>query len=261
MGLPLPGETVLVIAALYGLSIWGVVAAAATGAILGDNVGYWLGREFGYRLVLSYGRYIGLSAARIKLGQYLFQRHGGKVVFFGRFIAVLRILAAFLAGMNCMGWRRFLLANAAGGLLCAGLFGFAAYTFGKVLLQITGPAAVALGIIGFAAFVGLTLYLRAHEAELEAEAERALPGTIYELGACHLTLRAHHEPGPLRRSGLGCGCYSDRERPRWRSLNRPKRSCPPPNPASRRRRKQHKLRPSSQPEIAWFIRTSAREKF
>jgi membrane protein DedA with SNARE-associated domain len=88
MGLPLPGETVLVIAALYAgthpdLSIWGVVAAAATGAILGDNVGFWLGREFGYRLVLRYGRYVGLSEARIKLGQYLFQRHGGKVVFFG----------------------------------------------------------------------------------------------------------------------------------------------------------------------------------
>jgi membrane protein DedA with SNARE-associated domain len=183
MGLPLPGETVLVIAALYAgthpnLSIWGVVAAAASGAIVGDNVGYWLGREFGYRLVLRYGRYIGLSEARIKLGQYLFQRHGGKVVFFGRFIAVLRILAAFLAGVNCMDWRRFLLANAAGGLLWAGLFGFASYTFGQILLQVTGPSAVALGLIGFAAFVGLALYLRAHEAELEAEAERALPGPL-----------------------------------------------------------------------------------
>ena len=118
MGLPLPGETVLVVASLYasrqhGLSIEGIIAAAAVGGIVGDNVAYLVGREFGYRLLLRYGRFIGLSDARIKLGQYLFKRHGGKVVFFGRFIAILRILAAFLAGVNRMDWRPFLLANAA----------------------------------------------------------------------------------------------------------------------------------------------------
>src|SRR5262245_11271029 len=73
MGLPLPGETVLVIAAVYAgthadISISGVIAVAATGAIVGDNIGYWLGREFGYRLLIRYGRYLGLSDARIKLG-------------------------------------------------------------------------------------------------------------------------------------------------------------------------------------------------
>src|SRR5437016_2109255 len=112
MGLPLPGETILLLGALYAgthadLSIWGVIAAAATGAVLGDNVGYWLVREFGYLLLLRFGRHVGLSDARIKLGQYLFLRHGGKVVFFGRFIAVLRILAAVLAGVNRMEWRGF----------------------------------------------------------------------------------------------------------------------------------------------------------
>lgn len=93
MGIPLPGETVLVLAALYAgthhdLSIWGVIASAAAGAILGDNIGYWVGREFGYRLLLRYGAYIGISDSRIKLGQYLFLRHGTKVVFFGRFVAL-----------------------------------------------------------------------------------------------------------------------------------------------------------------------------
>ncbi len=183
MGLPLPGETVLVIAALYAgthpdLSIWGVVAFAATGAILGDNVGYWLGREFGYPLLTRYGRYIGVSDARIKLGLYLFQRHGAKVVFFGRFIPVLRILAAFLAGVNRMEWPRFLIANAAGGILWAGIMGFAAYTFGKILLKVTEPAAIALGLMGLVAVIAFALYLRAHEAELEAEAERAMPGPL-----------------------------------------------------------------------------------
>src|SRR5215813_2536268 len=101
MGIPLPGETVLVAAALYaarhGQSIAAVVASAAVGAVLGDNAGYWIGREFGYRLLRRYGGRVGLSPGKIKLGQYLFLRHGSKVVFFGRFVAVLRVLAAILA--------------------------------------------------------------------------------------------------------------------------------------------------------------------
>src|SRR5580700_373775 len=124
MGLPVPGETALVLAALYAgshhdLRIGGVIASAATGAIVGDNIGYLLGRVFGYRLLLRYGRYVALSDARIKVGHYLFGRHGGKVVFFGRFVAVLRVLAAFLAGANHMDWQHFLLSNAAGGILWA----------------------------------------------------------------------------------------------------------------------------------------------
>jgi membrane protein DedA with SNARE-associated domain len=83
MGLPLPGEATLIAAAIYAgstqqLNIWLVIAAAAIGAILGDNIGYWIGREIGYRLLLRYGHYLQLTDARIKLGQYLFSRHGGK---------------------------------------------------------------------------------------------------------------------------------------------------------------------------------------
>jgi membrane protein DedA with SNARE-associated domain len=183
MGLPLPGEAVLVLASLYAgrhhdLNIAGVIASAATGAIVGDNIGYLLGREFGYRLLLRYGRYVGLSDARIKLGQYLFRRHGGKVVFFGRFVAVLRVLAAFLAGANRMDWRHFLIANASGGILWACIFGLGAHTFGQALLQVTGPLAAGLLIVAAVAIVGAALFVRRHEAELEAEAERALPGPL-----------------------------------------------------------------------------------
>ena len=101
MGLPLPGEAVLIAAAVYAgethhLNIWLVIIAAAAGAILGDNLGFWIGREVGYRLLLRYGPYVGLTEGRIKLGQYLFNQHGGKIVFFGRFVAVLRVLAALL---------------------------------------------------------------------------------------------------------------------------------------------------------------------
>jgi len=183
VGLPLPGETALVLAALYAgshheLNIWGVIISAATGAVLGDNVGYWLGREFGYRLLRRYGRYVGLSDTRIKLGQYLFLRHGSKVVFFGRFIAILRILAAFLAGANQMDWRRFLVANAAGGILWASVFGLAAYTFGSALVEVRTPLATALILIATIVIIGAWWFVRTHELELEAEAESALPGPL-----------------------------------------------------------------------------------
>jgi membrane protein DedA with SNARE-associated domain len=182
MGLPLPGESVLVLAALYaahhGHNIAAVVASAATGAVLGDNVGYWIGRELGYRLLQSYGSRIGLSPSKIKLGQYLFLRHGTKVVFLARFVAILRVLAAILAGINRMDWRRFLLANAAGAILWASTVGFGAYLLGRAVMHVTGPVGIALVVVGLAAIVGGLLFVRAHEAELEAEAERALPGPL-----------------------------------------------------------------------------------
>ena len=120
MGIPLPGETILVLAAIYAaadptLNIWLVIVAACVGSIMGDNLGYWVGKRYAYVLLLRYGRHIGMTPARIKLGQYLFREHGGLVVFLGRFVALLRILAAFLAGVNRMRWRNFLVANAAGG--------------------------------------------------------------------------------------------------------------------------------------------------
>jgi membrane protein DedA with SNARE-associated domain len=105
MGIPLPGETMLILAAMYAvrnsdLNIWLIVAAAATGAIIGDNGGYWIGNRMGYPLLRRFGSRFGLSDRRIKLGQYLFAKFGPWVVFLGRFVALLRILAAFLAGVN-----------------------------------------------------------------------------------------------------------------------------------------------------------------
>ena len=155
-----------------------MIASAAAGAIIGDNIGYWCGREFGYRLLLRYGGHIGLTNSRIKLGQYLFLRHGAEVVFFGRFVALLRVLAAFLAGVNRMDWPRFLFANAAGGVLWATIFGLGAYTFGRALLQLTGAVAVALLIIAAVVTIAAILFVRSHEVELEKQAEEALPGPL-----------------------------------------------------------------------------------
>src|SRR5258705_8315086 len=112
----------LLVAAIYAgtthrLSLPLVIAAAATGAILGDNLGFWIGREGGYRLLRRYGRYIRLEERRLKLGQYLFNRHTAKTYFFRRFAAVFHDWAAFLAGTNRMRWPRFLFFNATGGIV------------------------------------------------------------------------------------------------------------------------------------------------
>ena len=185
MGLPLPGEAILIAASIYagkthGLNIAEVIAAAAAGAIVGDNIGYWIGRKIGFPLLVRYGRYVGLSEQRIKLGQYLFMQHGGKIVFFGRFVAILRVLAALLAGVNRMSWPRFFIANAAGAILWATAFGLGAYVLGEDIEHLTKPAALALGLIGVALVVAWVLFVRAHERDLQEEAERALPGQIGE---------------------------------------------------------------------------------
>jgi membrane protein DedA with SNARE-associated domain len=186
MGIPLPGETTLVLAAVYAgtthrLDIAMVIAAAAAGAIIGDNFGFWIGRKIGFPLALRYGRYIHLNQGRLKLGQYLFLRHGGKVVFFGRFVAVLRILAAFLAGANRMTFPKFFFYNATGGVIWALVFGGGAYLLGDQVLRLASTGGlIVLGIL-LIVVIKFTLFLRHHEAKLQAEAERALPDGLETL--------------------------------------------------------------------------------
>jgi membrane protein DedA with SNARE-associated domain len=183
MGIPAPGETALITAAIFAgtthrLNITVVIAAAAIGAIVGDNVGYLVGRRFGYALLVQYGPLAGMHAQRIKLGQFLFAQHGGKVVFFGRFVAVLRALAALLAGINCMGWRRFVFFNASGGILWAAGYGMAAYMVGERLERVRGLVAVIGAVVGATLCAGGLWWMRRHEAELQAKAERAFPGPL-----------------------------------------------------------------------------------
>ena len=183
MGVPVPGETALIAAALYAgktqaLNIWVLILFASAGAILGDNIGYWIGRELGFRVLLRYGSFIGLTESRIKLGEYLFQRHGGKIVFFGRFVALLRSLAALMAGLNQMSWPRFVVFNAAGAILWATSYGLAAHYFGKRIETLTRPIGLMLLVIGTIIFVGAVWFIRRHEAELSLQAERAFPGPL-----------------------------------------------------------------------------------
>ncbi|MEP7335598.1 MAG: DedA family protein [Actinomycetota bacterium] len=180
IGVPLPGETTLTLAAIYAgatqrLSIAGVIAAAALGAIIGDNIGYLLGRSGGYRLLRRYGHYVRVNEHRVKIGRYLFDRHGGKVVFFGRFVSILRTYAAFLAGAMKMHWGRFLVFNTAGGIVWALTFGLGFYYFGSALTALRAPFDIAIGIAAALAFVGLLVLLRRKEHQVGVAAERAYP--------------------------------------------------------------------------------------
>lgn len=186
LGIPFPGEATLIGAAIYAgtthrLDIGLVIAAAAAGAIVGGIIGFCIGRSFGFWLLTKYGVRIGMYERRIRLGQYLFMRYGGMVVFFGRFVALLRALASFLAGANRMSWPRFLVFNAAGGIIWASLYGVGAYVFGKEIHRVAGPIALALAAVALTAIVTCIVFLRRNEKRLEDEAERALPGPVSAL--------------------------------------------------------------------------------
>ena len=198
-GIPFPGETTLLVAAVYAgnthrLNIVGVIAAAAAGAILGDNLGFWVGREGGFRLLRRYGPYIRLDERKLKLGQYLFHQHGAKVVFFGRFVAVLRTWAAFLAGTNRMPWSRFLPFNAAGGIVWATIYGVGGYALGKNVTRLAGPVGIAVAVIAALIIVVFLVFLKRNEKRLEEEAVRALPGPL-EGHQLRQAGRGHRRPG------------------------------------------------------------------
>jgi membrane protein DedA with SNARE-associated domain len=138
MGVPFPGETMLIIASAYAannpnLSIYVVIGSAAGGAIVGDNLGYWIGREGGRRLIMKYGKFVGLNDDRYAKAQVFLKKHGGKAVFFGRFVSVARTWIAVLVGAHHLNWVQFLIYNVLGGIVWATLYGSLGYFFGHNL--------------------------------------------------------------------------------------------------------------------------------
>src|SRR5579883_3429899 len=183
MGIPVPGETTLIAASIFAgttqeLNIALVVAAAGAGAVVGDNAGFWIGRSLGYRLLRRFGRYIWLTERRIMLGQYLCGRYGGALVFVGRFVALLRTLAPFIAGANRMPWRRFFPFNAAGGFTWATTYGAAAYFLGKEAHGVMGRAGLLVAVLGIVAVGAGWLFLKRNEERLVREAERPAPSDV-----------------------------------------------------------------------------------
>jgi membrane protein DedA with SNARE-associated domain len=158
-GIPVPGETALIGAAVLAsqgkLSIELVIAIAAVSAIVGDNIGYFLGRRYGRRLMERPGRTKERRQVALERGEHLFDRHGAKAVFLGRWIALLRIWAAWLAGIAGMRWRSFLFWNALGGIGWALFFGLLGYWGGEATahlvarLGVGAAIAVGLGVGGF----------------------------------------------------------------------------------------------------------------
>jgi membrane protein DedA with SNARE-associated domain len=183
LGIPLPGETALITAGIYAghthrLSPWLIFAVAAAGAIIGDNIGYWIGDKGGYRLARRYGSRVRLDERKLKIARYLFDTHGGKVVFFGRFVSILRTYAAFLAGTSKMAWRRFVVANASGGIVWAGIYTLAAYLAGTALQRVSGTISWALLGAAAAAVVTVLVLSRRQIGRLAIRAEAAYPGPL-----------------------------------------------------------------------------------
>ncbi len=177
MGLPLPGESLIIGSAVlaatgHRLSITWLIVSEIAGAIIGDNLGFIIGRSLGTRLLTRYGRKVGLSEDRLLLGRYLFRRYGGAVVLLGRFVALLRTFAALLAGANRMPWPRFLVWNALGGTLWVIGYSLAAYFAGRMIEHIAAPLGVAIGVVAVIVIAGLALLLRRHEHRLTQVARR-----------------------------------------------------------------------------------------
>lgn len=181
MGLPLPAESLLIATAAYAgtshtMDIAWIVIPAAAGAIIGDNFGYLVGRTVGWRVLRRWGRHVGLTQDRLTLGAYLFRCHGGKVVFFGRFVALLRTLSALLAGANRMDWWWFLPSNAAGGILWSCVYGLGAYWLGKEAQRIARPAGLAFGAVAAVVLVVAFVMIRRRERALIDRAKREMGG-------------------------------------------------------------------------------------
>jgi membrane protein DedA with SNARE-associated domain len=167
-GLWLPGETALIAAGVYAskghLSITGVITVAAVAAIIGDNIGYWLGREGGRRLLYRYAPLRRIAERVLPPAERFFERHGGKAVFLARFVGGVRVTGAWMAGITRMSWWRFLFWNAAGGIVWATAIGLIAFYAGKAaadaLARYGVYAAIAGGILLVLAIGALHVWRR-----------------------------------------------------------------------------------------------------
>src|SRR6516162_2504777 len=162
LGLPVPGETALLGAAIYAgtkhdFNINAVIAAAAVAAIAGRMIGYVIGHKFGSWLLL---------------------RYGGKIIFFAQFVPVLRTLAGPFAGANLMPWRNFIFANVVSSCVWAVSYGYAAYWVGGEFERLQGRLVLPLVFIAVIALIAGALFVRQREAQLITEAERAMPGSL-----------------------------------------------------------------------------------
>ena len=179
-GIPVPGETILLAAGFFAAQghflLWEVMTIAALGAVLGDNAGYWIGHRLGRATLERYGRYVGLTHARVLHMDRFFNAHGNKTILVARFITGLRVFAALLAGSARMPWRTFAVYNMMGAVLWSLAISLAGFFFGRSwdLLErwIKGAGLIALGIV---VVIAITMWLNRRRKQkledLEAENE------------------------------------------------------------------------------------------
>jgi membrane protein DedA with SNARE-associated domain len=164
MGIPVPGETALITAGLLAhdgrMDIVPLILLAATAAILGDNVGFAIGRKVGRRLFEMPGPFHSQRLAALAVGEPFFARHGPKAVFLGRWVAGLRIASAWLAGMNKMPWPRFLFWNALGGICWATSIGLGVYIAGHAFEQVLGVGGIVAAGLVSGALIGVFVWKR-----------------------------------------------------------------------------------------------------
>lgn len=182
-GLPIPGETVLIAAGTYAgethhLSVWLIWLFGFVGVEVGSTVGFWLGVKGGYRLLRRYGRYLRINEPEVKIGRYVFDRYGAPVVCLGRFVAVLRTYAAFLAGTNRMDPGKFQVFNMIGAVAWTGTWSLLSYHVGASLEGASKPVDYAVGAVAAALVVAVIVLVRRQAKRLELVAEQAYPGPL-----------------------------------------------------------------------------------
>jgi membrane protein DedA with SNARE-associated domain len=172
-GVPLPGETAVVVAAAFAargsLNVFGVVLSTTIGTVLGGSGGYWIGRIGGRSLLDRYGHLLRMDQQKLARTEAYFERHGVKTVFFARFVALLRIFGSLMAGVAHMPFPTFTAVNAFGGLLWAATFSALGYLFGKNLHRLDdylGRVGIVLSVIVVLGFV-FYRWRESHQAKAE----------------------------------------------------------------------------------------------
>ncbi len=175
MGIPSPGETALVAAAVLAsqgkLQIWLVILIGVSSAIVGDNIGYWLGRRYGRSVFMASGPFLHHRVHAIRYGDGFFKRHGAKAVFLGRWIALVRFATAWLAGINRMPIKRFFFWNALGGITWGLTFGLVGYLGGKAAAHVLAQAGLVGLAVMVAMFVGFWISVRRREQRMSERSD------------------------------------------------------------------------------------------
>ena len=179
LGIPLPGETVTLVGGFLAgsgqLNYWFVLTSAILGAVIGGTCGYWIGRYTGWTFLLKLGRFLRIPEERLEESKNKFSENAGKAVFFGRFIALLRILAGLLAGISGMSYGKFFLYNLAGAIVWASVMVTASFFLGRIvsleqLVALAGQfTLVALLIV--IAWIVVPLWLESRQVKSVAKTE------------------------------------------------------------------------------------------